>query len=81
MDKPSKLCCGNEMYFEWGEPSTQWDQGYPTSWHCRVCASQELATPEEIRTMIQYEDELWGKQKKAVAPDSTPETTYSTEEM
>lgn len=47
------------MYFDWGEPDTQWDQGSPSAWYCSgklECGCNEKATSEEIRAMMAYED-------------------------
>lgn len=57
--KPSRLCCDQPMFWEWGEPDSQWDQAYPTSWHCAKCGCSELATGQEIRAMLEHEEALW----------------------
>ena len=51
-----RMCCESPMFWEWGEPDSQWDQGYPTSWHCQKCGCSEKATSAEIKAQIEYED-------------------------
>lgn len=58
-----KLCeCGEEMYFDWGEPSSQVDPGTPPAWYCsglKGCGCAELATSEEVRTKFNEEEEAF----------------------
>lgn len=43
------------MYFDWGEPGSQWDPPQPAAWYCSECGVEKLATKEEIHIISALE--------------------------
>lgn len=44
------------MYFDWGEPGSQWDPPQPAAWYCSECGVEKLATKEEIHIIFEEEE-------------------------